>query len=248
MTFLKHPGTALLAGAVAIVLLSLLGAQLTGPALASNLAARAQAVIASAGGTGVRAQFDSRNGFASRHPVLIGGEDLDDTTRARIARAVGRVPGVGGVRWAGAGMLAEGETPIVNPLHCQDDVNGLLRTRTLRFEGGSARLDRASSTLVDEVAAALRPCLGSIIAITGHTDNTGLEPGNLVLSRERAVAVRDALVARGIPQDGLRTRGMGSQAAVEGLDPGDPANRRIEFAVIATDAVTPTPVDTPGPR
>jgi OOP family OmpA-OmpF porin len=145
-------------------------------------------------------------------------------------------------------MLAEGETPIVNPLHCQDDVNGLLRTRTLRFEGGSARLDRASSTLVDEVAAALRPCLGSIIAITGHTDNTGLEPGNLVLSRERAVAVRDALVARGIPQDGLRTRGMGSQAAVEGLDPGDPANRRIEFAVIATDAVTPTPVDTPGPR
>jgi OOP family OmpA-OmpF porin len=98
------------------------------------------------------------------------------------------------------------------------------------------------------VAAALRPCLGSIIMITGHTDSSGPEPGNIALSRERAEAVRDALVARGIPADGLRASGVGSRDPVDGLAPGDPANRRIEFSVIATVPIKPTPVDTPGPR
>jgi len=236
-------------GAAAVIALSIVGGYVTGPRLAENLARQSVATIAIAGGSGeVVAEFDSATSYASRHPVLVGGEGLDDATRARIARAVGAISGVGGVRWAESGLLAAGEVPIVNPLHCQDDVNGLLRARTIRFEEGSARIDAASGSLVDEVAGALRPCLGSIIAITGHTDNSGNEAGNLALSRERAAAVEAALVARGIPADGLRARGMGSLMPVEGLEAGDPANRRIEFAVLATDPVNPTPVDTPGPR
>jgi OOP family OmpA-OmpF porin len=62
------------------------------------------------------------------------------------------------------------------------------------------------------------------------------------------MAVQDALVERGIPADGLRVRGVGSSEPVEGLPPEDPANRRIEFSVLATQPVTPTPVDTPAPR
>jgi OOP family OmpA-OmpF porin len=139
-------------------------------------------------------------------------------------------------------------TPPTNPLHCQEDVEALLRARTIRFEEASARIDAASSDLIDEVAEALRPCLGSTIAITGHTDVSGPEPGNLALSSERAEAVRRALRQRGIPADGLRARGVGSREPVEGLDPADPANRRIEFSVIATEPINPTPVDTPGPR
>jgi OOP family OmpA-OmpF porin len=68
------------------------------------------------------------------------------------------------------------------------------------------------------------------------------------LSRERADAVRLALVRRGIPADGLRAQGKGSSEPVEGLDPADPANRRIEFSVIESVPIKPTPVDTPGPR
>ena len=106
----------------------------------------------------------------------------------------------------------------------------------------------ASQALIGEVAAALSPCLGSIIAITGHTDSTGPEPGNLALSLERAQAVRGALIARGIPSEGLRTRGLGSRSPVPGLDSSDPANRRIEFSVVSIMPIEPTPVDTPGPR
>ena len=56
------------------------------------------------------------------------------------------------------------------------------------------------------------------------------------------------MMRRGIPADGLRIRGVGSREPVEGLDPADPANRRIEFDVVATVPLRPTPIDTPGPR
>ena len=57
-----------------------------------------------------------------------------------------------------------------------------------------------------------------------------------------------ALIRRGIPRDGLRARGYGSREPVAGFPPSAPANRRIEFSVIATEPLLPTPVDTPGAR
>lgn len=249
MQILRSPRIAIGLGALACVMLAILGTRVTTPALITPMAMQAPSVIAEAGGSeDVEARFLSPNGWPSRHPVLHGGEALATPIRAGIARAVAAIPGVAGVSWSDGDMLAESEAPILNPMHCQEDVQALLRARTIRFEEGSARIDAASGELVDEVAAALSPCLGAIIAITGHTDRTGPEPGNLALSRERAGAVRSALLQRGIPDDGLRVRGLGSAKPVEGLPPEDPANRRIEFLVLQTDPVTPTPVDTPSPR
>lgn len=242
-----RPPIAILAGALLVAIIAILGARSSGASLAAQLSGQAERVIAGNGGV-VRADFSSPNGFATRHPLLSGGEALDEGTRAKIARAVAAIPGVGGVRWADGSMQAEsGDTPLT-PLHCQEDVDALLRARTIRFEESSSKIDANSAELLDEVAAALRPCLGSIIAITGHTDSSGPEPGNLDLSRERAEAVQDALLERGIPDDGMRTAGYGSSRPVEGLDPTDPANRRIEFSVIATVPLKPTPVDVPGAR
>lgn len=244
---IRHPSIAVLAGALIVLALALLGAALTGPRITAHLAERAQAAIDEAGGRPVRAVFTG-GAWASRHPVLYGGEGLGDATRGRVARAVAKVPGIGGIRWSDGTARVSGDTEAPQPLHCQDDVDALLRARTIRFEESSTRIDAASSDLIDEVADSLRPCLGSIIALTGHTDSSGPEPGNLELSRERAEAVRKALVQRGIPADGLRIRGVGSREPVAGLDPSDPANRRIEFSVVAKVSVRPTAVDTPGPR
>lgn len=235
-------------GALLVSIVALIGASLTAPRFASGLASRAARAIAAAGASPVRATFVSPNGWASRHPLLSGGERLDEATRARAARAVAAIPGVGGIRWADGSALVESPDRPRTPLDCQADVEALLRARSIRFEESSARIDAASRELVDEVAAALRPCLGNIIAITGHTDASGPEPGNIELSLSRARAVREALVRRGIPADGLRTNGVGSRDPVQGLEPADPANRRIEFSVVATDPIKPTPVDTPGPR
>ncbi len=241
------------------LLVILFGALLTGasaywlaepmaPGFIERLEEQSDQAIAEAGGDGVEARFANAVGSPSRHPLLVGGEGLDEATRAKVARAVYAVPGVGGISWSDGTARAESDEPTYQPLHCQEDVEGLLRTRSVRFEEASSALLPASRMLLDEVAEALRPCLGSIIAITGHTDQSGTEPGNLALSMERARAVREALVRRGIPRDGLRASGVGSSRPVEGLAPSDPANRRIEFSVIRTEPLRPTPVDTPGAR
>lgn len=248
MRIVDSPRFAIAAGAAAVAALTAIAAQVNGPAMAERLEAGAARAIAEVGGAPVEAHFRSFRGMPSRHPLLTGGEGLNAGLRARIAKAVAAVPGVGGLRWSDGTALAESAAQPVDPLHCQEDVETLLTARTIRFEESSTRIDAASRELVDEVAAALRPCLGSIIAIIGHTDTSGPEPGNLRLSQERAEAVRDALIRRGIPDDGLRARGVGSGQPVPGLEPSDPANRRIEFSVIATVPVKPTPVDTPGPR
>ncbi|MEX0341911.1 MAG: OmpA family protein [Erythrobacter sp.] len=243
-----RPSFVIVAGALLTGASAYLLAEPVAPDFIAGLEAQSAEAIDDAGGQGVTARFASATGAPSRHPLLSGGERLDETTRAKVARAVYDVPGVGGVVWSDGTVRAESDEPTYQPLHCQEDVEGLLRTRSIRFEEASSAILPASRILLDEVADALRPCLGSIIAITGHTDQSGAEPGNLALSMDRARAVREALVRRGIPRDGLRASGVGSSQPVDGLAPTDPANRRIEFSVIRTEPLRPTPVDTPGAR
>lgn len=241
-----RPSLVILAGAALTGASAYLLAEPAAPGFIGRLEDRSADAIAKAGGSGVEARFANAMGSPSRHPLLSGGKGLNEATRAKVARAVAAIPGVGGISWSDGTARAESTEPAYQPLHCQEDVEGLLRTRSIRFEEASSALLPASRMLLDEVADALRPCLGSIIAITGHTDDQGTEPGNLALSMERARVVREALVRRGIPRDGLRASGVGSSDPVQGLAPDDPANRRIEFSVIRTEPLHPTPVDTPG--
>lgn len=216
----------------------------------ARLADEAAAARDAAGGKGIRIDFTTAGGWLTRHPVLSGGEALDEETRARAAMAIASVPGIGGASWRGGSgtqrsFAERGVTPGSN--HCQHDVEGILKARSIRFSEASAAIDPASVRLLNEVADALRPCVGSIIAITGHTDNKGDPEANRALSRARAASVRWALIGRGIPADGLRASGKGSSDPLPGLDPSDSANRRIEFSLIETVPLKPTPIDTPGP-
>ena len=245
---LVRSSIAIFLGAGLVALGGYFVAQPSGARIAEELRAESRAALDAAGAPTVEARFVNRFGSATRHPILTGGEGLNEGIRLTAAQTVAAIPGVGGVNWIDGVTSAANDQPVYEPLHCQEDVEGLLRTRSIRFEEGSSALVPASRVLVDEVAEALRPCLGSIIAITGHTDDSGTPRGNLELSLERARSVREELVRRGIPRDGLRARGMGSDEPVEGLDPSDAANRRIEFSVVSTEPLKPHPVDTPGAR
>ena len=245
---LARPTLVMSAGAVLIALAGYAAASRTASNLSDRLTREANSVIAAQNVTGVSTRFITSRGAPTRHARLIGGGNLALDKRDAVAKAVAAVPGVGGVIWTTPPQNTSSSEPVFEPLHCQEDVEGLLRTRSIRFQEGSSALLPISNLLLDEVADALRPCLGSIIAITGHTDDSGNEAGNMALSIDRARAVREALVARGIPRDGLRARGVGSREPVEGLASSDPANRRIEFSVIATEPLHPTPIDTPGAR
>lgn len=239
-----RPSIAILAGALLTAILAILAASQNAASIAERLSIEAATVADGA----VSIRFADREGYPSRHAMLTPARELDESERADIARAIAAIPGIGGVFWTDGTMLAKaGETPMES-MRCQDDVQAILGARSIRFEESSASLASDSTELLDEVAAALRPCFGAIIAITGHTDSSGDEPANVLLSQRRAAAVERALIARGLSEKEFQVRGLGSSQPIEGLDPADPANRRIEFTVVAKQQILPTPIDTPGPR
>ncbi len=69
------------------------------------------------------------------------------------------------------------------------------------------------------------------IEVAGHTDNEGLDAKNMVLSNNRAKAVANYLIKKGINQKRIISKGFGkSQPVVKNDTPENKAlNRRIEF-------------------
>ena len=226
----------------------MLAASQTAAGFVRELAAAANRLPAQQGPEpAVDIRFLTDGGWPSRHAMLTPNRDLSELERARIAQAVADIPGVGGVHWTDGTMLASGDTDIES-LRCESELLTVLAERTIRFEESSADFIPGSEELLDELASTLRPCVGTIIAISGHTDNSGSPQVNLALSQDRAQIVRRELIERGIPGQSLRATGYGSARTIEGLDPADPANRRIEFRVISSETPSPTPIDTPAAR
>jgi outer membrane protein OmpA-like peptidoglycan-associated protein len=100
---------------------------------------------------------------------------------------------------------------------------------------------------LDAVAARLSvtPHEGNV-RVTGHTCDLGPDAYNLKLSQRRAVAVRDHLVAAGLPASRIVVEGMGESAPRYPNDAaGRPKNRRvdIEFVTVVEreEAVTLPP-------
>ena len=74
---------------------------------------------------------------------------------------------------------------------------------------------------------------GISISIEGHTDNQGKEEDLQKLSEDRAIAVKDFLITKGIKEARLSTKGWGAKQAVnanKSLEERE-QNRRVEFII-----------------
>lgn len=71
------------------------------------------------------------------------------------------------------------------------------------------------------------------VRISGHTDNTGKEPHNLRLSKQRADVVAEYLVDNGIDINRVETSGLSSAKpiAANTTDQGRKKNRRVELLI-----------------
>jgi outer membrane protein OmpA-like peptidoglycan-associated protein len=104
---------------------------------------------------------------------------------------------------------------------------------TATFEVGSARLSQDAAGLLDEVIEILADNTTTVLTVEGHTDDVGSESDNLGLSKVRAQAVVDYLVAGGIDAARLTAIGYGESRPVADNDTaeGRSENRRIQFVV-----------------
>jgi outer membrane protein OmpA-like peptidoglycan-associated protein len=102
------------------------------------------------------------------------------------------------------------------------------------FTTGNYELTPASRKSVQNIAKALLGVGIDRLRLDGHTDNVGSEEYNLDLSRKRAQAVADALVAAGMPAANLQVRGLGYSKPVVSNDTaeGRAENRRV--AIVAS--------------
>ena len=100
---------------------------------------------------------------------------------------------------------------------------------TLLFEKGSAALDARAKAALAEVASAMKARPELKVAVSGYVDADGTKAANTVLAKNRAVAVRDALVAAGVPAARIELRPPAD--IVGGADP-DQA-RRVDVAEAA---------------
>lgn len=101
------------------------------------------------------------------------------------------------------------------------------------FESGRAALIPLAKARLDEVADALLANRDGDIAVEGHTDTQGNDFLNDRLSQDRAAAVRDYLIGRGVAADRIKAIGRGSHFPVadNGSSEGRANNRRVEIVI-----------------
>ena len=102
------------------------------------------------------------------------------------------------------------------------------------FETGKSILTAGSYAELDHLLNIMKENALMKIEISGHTDKTGSEPLNFKLSENRAKAVVDYLVQKGIDRSRMEFRGYGSlQPVADNATPqGRAKNRRVEFKIL----------------
>jgi OmpA-OmpF porin, OOP family len=104
----------------------------------------------------------------------------------------------------------------------------------IHFDVGSTRMTAPSSESISALEQYLKSSPDSAIHVEGFADSTGNAAANENLSKNRALAVKNALVARGIDAGRIETSGMGESNPVAPNDsaPDRAHNRRAEVTLV----------------
>lgn len=108
-----------------------------------------------------------------------------------------------------------------------------LRLKNLNFAVDKHEIKSTSYKELDDLVALLKKNPSYNLEIHGHTDNTGNEKHNLQLSKDRAKAVKDYLVKKGISANRLSTAGFGSSKPIvpNTTNENKLKNRRVVFSL-----------------
>jgi OmpA-OmpF porin, OOP family len=114
----------------------------------------------------------------------------------------------------------------------------VIRIKAMRFPVGKSIIMPENYALLSKVQKAIRTFDDPRVIVEGHTDSTGSDEVNTLLSQQRAEAVRAYMIANQIlSPDGIAAVGYGSERplASNATPAGRSINRRIDIVIIPQD-------------
>ena len=107
------------------------------------------------------------------------------------------------------------------------------KSYSIEFETGSANIRPSSFKLLNEIFESAVVAEGLKVGVYGHTDNAGSDAINLPLSEQRANAVRNYLLKKGLSENRVEAKGFGSAKPIadNSTEAGKSKNRRVEIVL-----------------
>lgn len=161
-----------------------------------------------------------------------------DSDKAGRAAAIGAVVGA-----AGGYFLDQKEKKLrqqmagtgVDVSRNPDGSIALVMPGNITFATNSASISPSFYSTLDKVASTLTEDTKTAIVVSGHTDSTGSDAINLPLSQNRANAVANYLINKGVTSNRINAQGYGSSQPVasNATAEGKQQNRRVELSIYA---------------
>lgn len=109
-----------------------------------------------------------------------------------------------------------------------------VRLNNIFFVTGKYDLQEESFPELNRVVELMAQNPKLVIEIDGHTDNVGGDASNQTLSQNRASAVREYLLGKGVSAARIAAKGFGESkpVATNDTDEGRQLNRRVEFVIV----------------
>ncbi|HQN18247.1 MAG TPA: OmpA family protein [Syntrophobacteraceae bacterium] len=106
------------------------------------------------------------------------------------------------------------------------------------FDTGSSLIKPGGNDEIARIAGVLNRYPETRVTVEGHTDSAGSESYNMQLSEQRARAVGEALVGRGVNAARVTTVGLGESRPIasNATEGGKQLNRRVTILVVPIEA------------
>lgn len=168
--------------------------------------------------------------------ILSGDDSRERRKRAVIGAGVGAIAG-GGVGYymdvqeaklrerldgSGVSVVRDGDNVILN------------MPSNITFEVDRAEVQADFKRVLEDVTLVLDEYEKTLIEVVGHTDSTGSDRYNQLLSERRADAVANYLMTTGVEPVRIAVAGYGEEypIASNDSDAGRQANRRVELTLV----------------
>lgn len=152
--------------------------------------------------------------------------------------------GVGGIAGAYAGSRMDKQAKELKQIaETKRTEQGLITKlkSDILFDTGKSELRAQAKANLQQMADIMKKYPENVLSINGYTDNTGSSKINETLSESRAKAVKNQLVASGMPESVMTTYGRGPSSPIgdNNSAEGRKQNRRVEIEVTVDESKIP---------